>query len=147
MNLDLPTYDEASGPASMAGFAACPFHTDRSRHPYGERKTLVLTEALRVIGYATGKLFSEVSWRIVTCARQPFEGARCPWNSGRNKHVRVDLSDHRALRCAIAEVKERLNGEPLHALIYSAELHSRRLASRKVIGVQPERGMSLVQLP
>ncbi|WP_157088516.1 hypothetical protein [Bradyrhizobium jicamae] len=80
-----------------------------------------MTEALRVIGHATGKLFSAVSWRIVNCARQPFDAARCPWNSGRGKHVQVDLSDHRALRRAIAEVKERLNGEPLHVLIYSAD--------------------------
>jgi NAD(P)-dependent dehydrogenase (short-subunit alcohol dehydrogenase family) len=83
-------------------------------------KTLVLTGASRGIGHATGKLFSEAGWRIITCARQPFDGGRCPWDSGVDNHVQVDLSDHRAMPRAIAEVKERLNGAPLHALINNA---------------------------
>ena len=36
----------------------------------------MLTGASRGIGHATGKLFSEAGWRIITCARQPFDGGR-----------------------------------------------------------------------
>jgi NAD(P)-dependent dehydrogenase (short-subunit alcohol dehydrogenase family) len=80
----------------------------------------VLTGASRGIGHATGKLFSEAGWRIVTCSRQPFDGGRCPWDAGADDHVQVELSDHRALPRVVAEIKERLNGGPLHALINNA---------------------------
>ncbi|WP_409241935.1 SDR family NAD(P)-dependent oxidoreductase [Bradyrhizobium sp. NC92] len=85
-----------------------------------ERKTLLLTGATRGIGHATAKLFSEAGWRIISCARQPFNEKRCPWNSGPDDHIQVDLSNHRMLPRAIAEVKKRLAGAPLHALINNA---------------------------
>ncbi|WP_454622373.1 SDR family NAD(P)-dependent oxidoreductase [Bradyrhizobium cenepequi] len=100
--------------------ALCPFHADKSRLPNEEGKTLVLTGASRGIGHATGKLFSEAGWRVITCSRQPFDGGRCPWGSGADNHVEVDLSDHRALPHAVAEIKARLDGGPLHALINNA---------------------------
>lgn len=100
--------------------AACPYHGDRHAASSGQSKILVLTGASRGIGHATGKLFSDAGWRIITCARQPFDGARCPWGSGADNHIQVDLSDHRAMPRAVAEVKERLNGSPLHALINNA---------------------------
>ncbi|WP_291602930.1 SDR family NAD(P)-dependent oxidoreductase [Bradyrhizobium sp.] len=90
------------------------------RSLHGSGKTLVLTGASRGIGHATGKLFSEAGWRIITCSRQPFDGGRCPWDSGADNHVQVELSDHRGLPRAIAEIKERLSGGPLHALINNA---------------------------
>ncbi len=120
MSLDLPSDVPLDGPPAEADVGACPFHADRSFHAPAERKTLVLTGASRGIGHATGKLFSQAGWRIITCARQPFDGGLCPWDSGTDNHVRVDLSDHRALPRAIAEVKDRLDGAPLHALINNA---------------------------
>ena len=124
MSLDLPDdlqgTDAETDASARADLAACPFHADRFRSSVGERKTLVLTGASRGIGHATGKLFSEAGWRIITCARQPFDGGRCPWDSGANNHVQADLSDHRAMPRAVAEVKARLNGAPLHALINNA---------------------------
>ncbi|MCP3475971.1 SDR family oxidoreductase [Bradyrhizobium sp. CCGUVB1N3] len=111
--------DSVSGQTSAPDLALCPFHDDRSHAQAGGRKTLVLTGASRGIGHATGKLFSEAGWRIISCSRRPFD-SRCPWESGVNNHVQVELSDHRALPGAITEIKKRLNGEPLHALINNA---------------------------
>ncbi|WP_407185485.1 SDR family NAD(P)-dependent oxidoreductase [Bradyrhizobium centrosematis] len=120
MRLDLLDRDAAPGGASAPDLALCPFHGDKSRAQGGQRKTLVLTGASRGIGHATGKLFSEAGWRIITCSRQPFDGERCPWDSGTDNHVQVELSDHRALPRAVADIKERLGGGPLHALINNA---------------------------
>jgi NAD(P)-dependent dehydrogenase (short-subunit alcohol dehydrogenase family) len=120
MTLDLLDRDGAPSGTSAPDVALCPFHGDKSRAQHGERKTLVLTGASRGIGHATGKLFSEAGWRIITCSRQPFDGERCPWDSGTDNHVQVELSDHRALPRAVAGIKERLNGGPLHALINNA---------------------------
>lgn len=118
--LDLLDRAGTSGSTPAANAALCPFHGDKARAFHGERKTLVLTGASRGIGHATGKLFSEAGWRIITCSRQPFEGDRCPWHSGTDNHVQVDLSNHRGLPRAIAEIRERLNGAPLQALINNA---------------------------
>lgn len=120
MTLDLLNRDSSPGNTSAPDVAICPFHGDKSHAQHGERKTLVLTGASRGIGHATGKLFSEAGWRIITCSRQPFDGARCPWDSGVDNHVQIELSDHRALPQAVAEIKERLSGGPLHALINNA---------------------------
>lgn len=105
-----------------AAAAGCPFHADlaaAARGPTG-RKTMVLTGASRGIGHATVKLFSEAGWRIITCSRHPFDQDRCPWDSGTVDHVQVDLADHRALSLAIADIKARLGGGPLHALVNNA---------------------------
>ena len=120
MTLDLLDRAAEPGGASAPDVALCPFHGDKSRARSGEQKTLVLTGASRGIGHATGKLFSEAGWRIITCSRQPFDGERCPWDSGTGNHVQVELSDHRVLPRAVAEIKERLEGGPLHALVNNA---------------------------
>ncbi|WP_407080499.1 SDR family NAD(P)-dependent oxidoreductase [Bradyrhizobium roseum] len=90
--------------------------------PSAGQKTMVLTGASRGIGHATVKLFSEAGWRIITCSRQPFDGNRCPWDAGSNDHVEVDLGNHRAMPQALAEIKARLGGMPLHALVNNAAL-------------------------
>lgn len=104
--------------------ASCPVHGDASQflQPTAQRKTMVLTGASRGIGHATVKLFSNLGWRIITCSRHPFDGERCPWDNGPDDHVQVDLGEHRAIPQAIAEIKERLAGGPLHALINNAGL-------------------------
>ncbi|MBB4380301.1 SDR family NAD(P)-dependent oxidoreductase [Bradyrhizobium sp. SBR1B] len=84
------------------------------------RKTMLLTGASRGIGHATAKLFADAGWRIISCARQPFDGERCPWEAGTEDHLQIDLSDHRVLPRAISEIKERLAGAPLHALVNNA---------------------------
>jgi NAD(P)-dependent dehydrogenase (short-subunit alcohol dehydrogenase family) len=92
-----------------------------------QQKTMVLTGASRGIGHATVKLFSESGWRIFTCSRHPFDGGRCPWDAGADNHVQVDLSDYRALPLAIADIKARLAGAPLHALINNAAISPKNI--------------------
>jgi NAD(P)-dependent dehydrogenase (short-subunit alcohol dehydrogenase family) len=103
---------------------SCPFHGDPVQSSVPEkstqRKTMVLTGASRGIGHATVKLFSQAGWRIITCSRHPFDRDRCPWDLGPEDHVQVDLADHRAVPLAIADIRARLQGDPLHALVNNA---------------------------
>jgi len=103
---------------------SCPSQgpSERTERPVAERRNMVLTGASRGIGHATVRLFSDAGWRIITCSRQPFDGGLCPWDAGANDHVEVDLGDHRALPRALAEIKARLAGAPLHALVNNAGL-------------------------
>jgi NAD(P)-dependent dehydrogenase (short-subunit alcohol dehydrogenase family) len=123
VSLDL---DERKADAEVfAPAAVCPF-TGRGSPVLPparqEQKTMVLTGGSRGIGHATVKLFSDAGWRILTCSRQPFDGERCPWDSGMDNHVQVELSDHQALPRVIAEIKERLDGQSLHALVNNAAI-------------------------
>jgi NAD(P)-dependent dehydrogenase (short-subunit alcohol dehydrogenase family) len=65
------------------------------------RRTLLLTGASRGIGHATVIRFSSAGWRVLTCSRHPFP-EECPW--------------------AIAEIRERLEGGALHALVNNAAI-------------------------
>jgi NAD(P)-dependent dehydrogenase (short-subunit alcohol dehydrogenase family) len=116
--------EQRSGVGSAPESAGlCPFSGAASkieRRSAVTQKTMVLTGASRGIGHATVKLFSEAGWRIITCSRQPFDTELCPWDAGSDDHVQVDLGDHRALPGAIAEIKARLGGMPLHALVNNA---------------------------
>jgi NAD(P)-dependent dehydrogenase (short-subunit alcohol dehydrogenase family) len=118
-----PEADGRSDPGlAQSDAASCPFHSDQlaiERQPAG-RKTMVLTGASRGIGHATVKLFSEAGWHIITCSRQPFDAERCPWDAGPRDHVQVDLGDHRAVSRAVDDIKVRLAGGPLHALVNNA---------------------------
>ncbi|RXH36669.1 oxidoreductase [Bradyrhizobium nanningense] len=97
-----------------------PVQTDQAHADGRERKTMLLTGASRGIGHATAKLFSDAGWRIISCVRQAFDGERCPWEAGNDDHLQIDLSDHRMLPRAITEIRERLAGAPLHALVNNA---------------------------
>lgn len=119
MNLGLPD-DNAVAAQSSETDPCGPIHADGAGRPLRERKTLVLTGASRGIGRATGRLFSEAGWRIISCARQPFDAVRCPWDSEGDSYIEVDLSDHRTLPRVIAQIKERLAGAPLQGLINNA---------------------------
>ena len=87
------------------------------------RKTLVLTGASRGIGHATVKRFSRENWRVITCSRQAFSEA-CPWPSGPDDHIRVDLSDPEDVGVAVAEIRHRLEAEGgrLDALVNNAAI-------------------------
>ncbi len=83
------------------------------------RRTLVLTGASRGIGHATVKRFSSAGWRVITCSRQPFP-ENCPWEHGPEDHVQIDLGDSENLAAGIEEIRKRLGGSPLHALVNNA---------------------------
>ena len=84
------------------------------------RRTLVLTGASRGIGHATVKRFASAGWRVITCSRQPFPEENCPWEHGPEDHVQIDLGDIDNLLSGIEEIRTRLAGSPLHALINNA---------------------------
>lgn len=87
-------------------------------HP---RRTLLLTGASRGIGHATVKRFSAAGWRVITCSRHAFP-ENCPWEMGPEDHIQVDLADSKNTEDAIAEIKRRLEGGLLHALVNNAAI-------------------------
>ncbi|KAA9383492.1 SDR family NAD(P)-dependent oxidoreductase [Neorhizobium galegae] len=80
---------------------------------------MLLTGASRGIGHATVKLFLEKGWRVLTVSRQPFS-EECRWPSARESHIQADLADLSQIDKLVAEVRERLDGAALHALVNNA---------------------------
>lgn len=85
----------------------------------GPRRTMLLTGASRGIGHATVKRFSAAGWRVISCSRQPFP-ENCPWEMGEQDHIQIDLANPANTMEAIAEVKSRLEGGRLDALVNNA---------------------------
>ena len=85
------------------------------------RRTLLLTGASRGIGHATVIRFSSAGWRVLTCSRHPFP-EECPWGAGPEDHVQVDLSDPNDTLRGIADIRARLDGGELHALVNNAAI-------------------------
>ncbi|MBO6602742.1 SDR family NAD(P)-dependent oxidoreductase [Boseongicola sp. H5] len=83
------------------------------------QKTLLLTGASRGIGHATVKKFADEGWRVISCSRQPFS-SECPWPRGEEDHIQVDLSDPKQTITAIEQIKSRLSGGVLNALVNNA---------------------------
>jgi NAD(P)-dependent dehydrogenase (short-subunit alcohol dehydrogenase family) len=88
---------------------------------HANTRTLVLTGASRGIGHATVKKFGANGWRIITISRQPFS-ALCPWPGGGANHVQLDLGDPVELGRGIEEIRHRLAGDGLHALVNNAAI-------------------------
>ena len=85
------------------------------------RRTMLLTGASRGIGHATVIRFSSAGWRVITCSRHPFP-EQCPWGAGPEDHIQVDLADHDDTQRSIAEIRKRLDGGELHALVNNAAI-------------------------
>jgi len=87
----------------------------------GQRPVMLLTGASRGIGHATVMQFAMAGWRILSCSRQAFS-EKCPWPSGADDHVQIDLGDPEDTMRGIAEIKKRLvaEGGKLHALVNNA---------------------------
>lgn len=83
------------------------------------QKVLLLTGASRGIGHATVKRFSAAGWRVLTVSRQAFS-EYCPWEGGEKDHLQIDLADIDGLPKALEDIREKLNGSPLHALVNNA---------------------------
>jgi NAD(P)-dependent dehydrogenase (short-subunit alcohol dehydrogenase family) len=90
-----------------------------AEHQPERRRTLILTGASRGIGHATVKRFSSAGWRVITCSRQAFP-EDCPWEAGPEDHVQIDLSDQQDTLAGIGEMRKRLQGAPLNALVNNA---------------------------
>lgn len=82
-------------------------------------RTMLLTGASRGIGHATVKRFSAAGWRVITCSRHGFP-ENCPWEMGPEDHIQVDLGNPENTEAAIAEIRSRLEGGRLDALVNNA---------------------------
>jgi NAD(P)-dependent dehydrogenase (short-subunit alcohol dehydrogenase family) len=84
-----------------------------------DRKTLLLTGASRGIGHATVKRFAASGWRVLTCSRNAFP-EDCPWEAGPEDHIQLDLGDPQSTMQAVEEIRRRLDGGRLDALVNNA---------------------------
>jgi NAD(P)-dependent dehydrogenase (short-subunit alcohol dehydrogenase family) len=84
-------------------------------------RAMLLTGASRGIGHATVKRFSAAGWRVITCSRHAFP-EECPWDAGPEDHIQVDLADPVNTEAAISEIRQRLDGGVLHALVNNAAI-------------------------
>ncbi len=82
---------------------------------------MLLTGASRGIGHATVKRFSSAGWRVITCSRHAFP-ENCPWEMGPEDHLQLDLADPESTGRAIEEVRNRLTGGRLDALVNNAAI-------------------------
>lgn len=101
------------------------------------RRTLILTGASRGIGHATVKRFSSAGWRVITCSRHAFP-EDCPWEAGPEDHIQIDLSDQENTLKGIAEMKERLNGAPLNALVNNAGISPKGPAGERLDAIHTD---------
>ncbi len=83
------------------------------------QKILVLTGASRGIGHATGRIFADAGWRVITVSRQAFS-PRCPWLGGPEDHIQADLGAIDSMPHIIAEMQDRLPDGKLDALVNNA---------------------------
>src|SRR5882724_9433502 len=103
-----------------------------------EQKTLILTGASRGIGHATVKRFSSAGWRVITCSRHAFP-ENCPWAAGPEDHIQVDLADPADTDRAIAEMRERIVGGKLHALVNNAGISPKAEGERRLTTLTTDR--------
>jgi len=96
-----------------------------------DRKTLLLTGASRGIGHATVKRFSSAGWLVITCSRQPFP-EDCPWEAGPENHIQLDLSDPASTMEAVEEIRGRLTGGRLDALVNNAGISPKGPAGERL---------------
>jgi NAD(P)-dependent dehydrogenase (short-subunit alcohol dehydrogenase family) len=99
------------------------------------RRTLLLTGASRGIGHATVIRFSSAGWRVITCSRHPFP-EECPWEAGPDDHIQVDLADEGSTLAAIDEIKRRLEGGQLHALVNNAAISPKADAGARLSSIE-----------
>src|SRR6202451_3941056 len=95
------------------------------------RRPTLRTGASRGIGHATVIRFSSAGWRVLTCSRHPFP-EECPWGAGPEDHIQVDLPDHDDTTRAISEIRERLEGGELHALVNNAAISPKAAAGGRL---------------
>ena len=83
------------------------------------QRIMLLTGASRGIGHATGKLFADNGWRVLTLSRQAFS-PRCPWLGGPENHVQLDLGNIEHFGPGLEEIRRRLPDGRLDALVNNA---------------------------
>ena len=96
-------------------------------------KTVLITGASQGIGYGIAEKFNQMGWNVLTLSRHALTGNES-WNPGVDSHFIFDLEDVEHIDDVIAEVKHKLAGQPLHALVNNAGI-SPKLPSGDRIGV------------
>lgn len=101
----------------------------------GKRPVMLLTGASRGIGHATVKTFAMEGWRILSCSRNAFSD-KCPWPSGADDHIQIDLADPEDTMRGISEIKRKLEieGGKLHALVNNAGISPKGPDGRQRLG-------------
>jgi NAD(P)-dependent dehydrogenase (short-subunit alcohol dehydrogenase family) len=99
------------------------------------QRAMILTGASRGIGHATVKRFSAAGWRVITCSRHAFP-EECPWEAGPEDHIQVDLADPANTEEAISEIKDRLNGSGLHALVNNAAISPKATGGGRLSSIE-----------
>src|SRR4051795_3466291 len=100
------------------------------------RRTLLLTGASRGIGHATVIRFSSAGWRVITCSRHPFP-EDCPWDAGPEDHIQVDLATPADTTRAISDIRDRLEGGMLHALVNNAAISPKGPGGSRLGSIRP----------
>jgi NAD(P)-dependent dehydrogenase (short-subunit alcohol dehydrogenase family) len=95
------------------------------------RKTMLLTGASRGIGHATVKLFYRNGWRVLTVSRAAF-GPECPWPGGREDHIQADLADPACYPTMAEEVRKRLAGTGLSAIVHNAAVSPKHVGGARM---------------
>lgn len=103
-----------------------------AQHP---QRAMILTGASRGIGHATVKRFSAAGWRVITCSRHAFP-EECPWEAGPEDHIQVDLADPANTEEAILEIKRRLDGTGLHALVNNAAISPKGKSGSRLSSIE-----------
>jgi NAD(P)-dependent dehydrogenase (short-subunit alcohol dehydrogenase family) len=98
---------------------------------------MILTGASRGIGHATVIRFSSAGWRVITCSRHPFP-EQCPWGAGPEDHIQIDLADREDTLRGIDEIRERLQGGPLHALVNNAAISPKAAGGARLGSIDTE---------
>lgn len=95
------------------------------------RRTMLLTGASRGIGHATVKAFYQHGWRVLTVSRAAFS-TDCPWPGGHDDHLQADLADPSRYPSLAEEVRERLGGAGLSAIVNNAAVSPKRAGGSRM---------------
>ena len=116
--LSPPTFSATFRRRDRSAEVGCAWNRRQGRTP---EKQCCSPGASRGIGHATVKRFSSAGWRVITCSRHPFP-EDCPWEAGPEDHIQVDLSRPDEVTAAAEEVRSRLVGGRLEALVNNAAI-------------------------
>lgn len=105
------------------GLTDCELEAQSDSSPIGanRQKTVIITGASRGIGHTTVQQFAREGWRVITCSRTACP-ATCPWSRDCTDHLIIDLNSPDNIATGLTELRTRLNGMPVDALINNAGL-------------------------
>ncbi|MCG6204880.1 SDR family oxidoreductase [Rhodopseudomonas sp. HC1] len=109
----------------------------RAPETNAQRRTMILTGASRGIGHATAIRFSSAGWRVITCSRHPFP-EECPWGAGPEDHIQINLGDRADALRGIGEIRERLDGALVHALVNNAAISPKNASGGRLGSIDTE---------